>query len=354
MPNFLDRLSTFAETIASGPLPRAKVLYISPEQCFPPATAGRPIHKDADYFSIRVNEIGLAEGRHLWQEYEPMVLVISEFIYAGKRTTVPFVVGPGLLKKTQTELPRGMVYSDILVAGPHPFRGGNVAITLILYKIKRENYARGLLQVLEGISSAVGAPADIAMLARVGNTVLDGLGVLLNMRDTVPLIGHRVDVDTTTGFDSRFCLLSSHVPDVDFSSLQVRNGQLIDPLSATGEQHGAPRDYILYSINSAPRRADETTLSFHPLYKQARDAIFSGKEGWTRARSILLTLYQHMLNSDDLVPGETEELFQKFKNELVAIKTRREEVAVLSRAGEADGRSRQSQIDNRTAEILSL
>jgi hypothetical protein len=350
MPGVLDRLSTFVEEIAAAPLPRAKVLRIPPQQCFPPDVAGRWLQKDTDYFSIRVNEICLAEGRRLWQEYEPMVLVITDFIYGSKRTVVPFVVGPGLLKKTQSELPRGMVYNDILVAGPHPFRGGNIAISVILYKVKRENYAEGLLQVIEGISSAVGTPADIAMLTKVGGAVLEGLGVLLNMRDTVPLIGHRMDVDTTMGFSSGFYLLSSDAPDLSLSSLNVQNGRLTNLLSETGSPSVRPVDYVLYSVNSSPRRADETTLSFHPLYKEARAAVLTGKEGWTRAKSILLTLYQHMLNSDDLVPAETEELFEKFRTELLAIRARREEVAVLSKMGQID----RPEIDTRTMEILSL
>jgi hypothetical protein len=355
MPSLFDQLVKLATKMAAAPLPRPKIEWLAPEKCLPSGVAGQVIRKDQAYFSIRVNEIFLHEGRHLWKGYEPMVLVMTEFVYGGTKTLVPFVVGPNLLKNAEGELPHGLVYKDILVAGPHPFRGGNVGISLILYKIKRKDYAKGLLQVLEGVSSAVGMPADMAMLTKVGKAVLDGLGTLLNMQDTVPVVGHRMDIDTSsiTGFTSGYCLLSTQ-GDGDFSQVQVQNGQLIDPLSPAAAGKAPMHDYVLYSVHTSSRRGDETTLSFYPLQKQAREAILSAEEGWTRAKSMLLTLYQHMLNSDDLISAETEELFEKFKTELLAIKTRREQVTVLSETRHRGRRTKETRLDSRTAEILSL
>jgi hypothetical protein len=72
--------------------------------------------------------------------------------------------------------------------GPHPFRGGNVAVSVILYKVQRDNFAKGVMKFVEGVSSAIGIPANIGLLTKVGNAFIDGLDTLLGMPGTVPVM----------------------------------------------------------------------------------------------------------------------------------------------------------------------
>jgi len=64
-----------------------------------------------------------------------MVFVSSELSYDSAEIAVPFVVGPSMIKGQQT--PVGMVFSDTRVAGIHPYRGGRLIVTVILYSVVR-------------------------------------------------------------------------------------------------------------------------------------------------------------------------------------------------------------------------
>src|SRR5512134_1453623 len=164
MTDFLARMGGFVEKLRSSPMPLPTVSEIAHDRCLPSGVAGREIVKDNGYFTVWLNELFLAEGRNWWATYDPVAIVITEFGYGTGRVSVPIVVGPNLISAKNPGVPHGIVLRDTCVAGPYPFRGGNVAITVILYKVKHQDYARGLLRFVESLSSAIGTPADIGML----------------------------------------------------------------------------------------------------------------------------------------------------------------------------------------------
>jgi hypothetical protein len=241
----------------------------------------------------------LKEGRSLWDTFDPMVVMVTEFVYGDKKLSVPFVVGSGLFGQQPGRLPHGLLFNDILAAGPHPFRGGNVAISLVLYRVKRDNYAKGILKVVESISSAVGIPANIGFLTKVGDAFIDGLEALLNLQDTVPIMGHRVEIDTSTtdGLPSSYWMLTSET-NITSSQIVVENGRLAIQGINGIRQPFSSSDYVLYSLTGSSRRGDESTLPFYPLRKQALESVLSGEEGWKRSKATLLSMYGQMAASE--------------------------------------------------------
>src|SRR5262245_22267528 len=158
MPDLLARVGGFVERMRASPMPLPTVSAIARDRCAPSGVAGREIVKDKAYFTVWLNELFLAEGRSWFATYDPVAFIVTEFNYNGNKVSVPLVVGPSLISAKNPGIPHGIVLRDTCVAGPYPFRGGNVAITVILYKVKRQDYARGLLQFVESLSSAVGMP----------------------------------------------------------------------------------------------------------------------------------------------------------------------------------------------------
>src|SRR5574338_1152116 len=74
---------------------------------------GGVFEADKHYFQVRVNELFLANGRDWYRNYDPMVVVLSEFQYGRQVEAVPYLVGPALLEKAGvTQLPVGMVFND--------------------------------------------------------------------------------------------------------------------------------------------------------------------------------------------------------------------------------------------------
>jgi hypothetical protein len=338
MMDFGSQLERFLDFIRRGRLPTPSSVLIPAEQCSPLGSAGIEIVKENAYFSVRINEIFLEQGRELWAEYDPMVVVLTDFLYGSERLSVPFVVGPNLFQSiqrtidTNTVTPHGLVYNDILVAGPHPFRGGNFGLTVILYKVKRHNYAQAMLNLLEGISTAVGMPASINVLTKVGGSLLTGLETVLRMQDTVPLLGSRLDFDSNTldGFVSGYGLLSAEA-DLDVSRIKVANDRLqfVDRQGNTINYRAS--DFVLYKIISSTRRGNESTLPFYNLRSMALEATLSGgQDGWERAKSNLLAFYQQAVVSNDVIPAEAEELFEKLKAELLTARDRKLEASTLS------------------------
>jgi esterase/lipase superfamily enzyme len=335
MSGFVSRALSLSEQvisrIKSAPYAAPTLIRIRKDACSPSEPIGTKIPKDLAYFSIRVNELFLKEGRTFLDAYDPMLLVISEFLHGGERISVPFVVGAEMLQLPTEKVPSALRFNDILVAGPHPFRGGNVALSVILYKVQRDNYAKGVMKFVEGVSSAIGIPANIGLLTKVGNAFIDGLDTLLGMQGTVPIMGHRVEFDTATiaGFSSACFLLTSETR-IDESLLRVTEGRL-SVLSADGvQQDFRNADYVLYSILGNSRRGDESSLSFYPMRKQALNSVLSGEEGWRRAKATLLSMYQEMVSSDDLISAEADELFETYKAELLKAREKLQTTKALS------------------------
>jgi hypothetical protein len=280
---------------------------------------------DRCYFLLTVHEIFLKKGRSWWSGYDPSVYVNADFIYDRNRLSVPALVGPESFKAKQ-ELPHGFLINDITVVGPHPYRGDNIGITVVLYRIKTADYARRTLKLAENISSAVGVPADIPSLTKVGSTILDAFETLIDMQDSEPVVGHRIELSRLDGglVPTYFALLPGNeisAEDLRVSErrLTYRNG---DPVRET--------DYILYSILRLPRRDQIRTLKFYDMLDTMDTAALAGDDdSWQRAKSTLIAVYQEMLKCPDLIGEQVNELFQAYKERLVENRRRSKEVGLM-------------------------
>lgn len=319
MSTLKDDLAELAKKLWSSPPPLPTILDLGAQQDSPFGSE-RSIVKDEAYFSVAINQLYLAEGRRLWATYEPMVLVIADFLYGQGATSVPAVIGPAQIKSKVTELPHGLVFNDINAIGPHPFRGGTVGLTVILYRVKRSDYAINLLKFLEGVCSAAGVPADVSLLTKIGEPLVGGLNSLLELGDTEPVLGHRINVDSGTlrGFRATSrAVIAGEQSGKQF--LQSEDRLYI--ATPTGKAEYKDSDFVLYSINKREVRDDDRSLPFYGLFVDALAAAAAGDdESWKRAKSTLLALYQQMTTSSDLIPRQVEELFGAYKN--LAVKKR--------------------------------
>jgi hypothetical protein len=281
------------------------------------------------YFQVRVNEMFLATSRQWFAQFDPMVLVVSEFIYDKKVQAVPVVVGPTMLKKYGQELPAGMILANTRVAGPHPYKGGRLNLAVALSQVQSVNYARRMLQVLEsasGLSFATGLGAYLP----VAGVVLDGLEALLGLNAVTPLMAFRNEFDPDAGdtFTSSWFALVD-VPDgqLDPAQLWVRDGRLLE---GTSPEEAAPfrrADFVLYSIGQQDETSELEILPFYPLWERVAEAAMkAGKEegdpNWESARSDMRSLYQTLMLSPDLTDRQAEELADTFVTRAQALRER--------------------------------
>jgi hypothetical protein len=132
MTNFNEKLSNLLQTILARPLPSPSFFRIPSENCQPLPSGGTEICSERDYFKIIVNRLGLSEGGRLWADFDPVLFILVDFIHGSEKVSQPFVVGPSLIRKGLGAMPHGLVLKDTLVSGPYPFRGGRIAITIVL------------------------------------------------------------------------------------------------------------------------------------------------------------------------------------------------------------------------------
>ena len=267
------------------------------------------VTKDTDYFSVRINQLFLAESGSWFREYDPMVFTVCEFIYGTGTQEVPSVVGPTLLGHPD-KTPEGMVFQNTRVAGLHPFRGGRLNLSVVLCRVKRTDYAQALLGVLEKTAGAIDVGSAFLPYSKLAGALFHGVESLLELQDTEPLIGLRTefDLDVDRVVPAGYYTVIDNAT-IDTEQLWVINDELHigpdrDHLSAYRAS-----DFILYSVNSSISRTDVSTLPFYDLYTQAKKAAGTPEpEGWERAKALMLALYQAMLDSHDLTRSQADEL----------------------------------------------
>jgi hypothetical protein len=352
MSDVVSKIYGFVQDLAAGPLKQPKAVIIPAANCRPAGSSGTEVKKDKCYLTLTVNELYLSNARKWFVDYQPMVVFATTFMQGGSTVTVPSVVGPSLLEQPSKKLPQGLLLNNIEVAGSIPYRGGNLTISVLLYRVQHTNHAKDLLKVVEGVSKAIGPTADLGMLTKIGGTLMDGVGSLLALGDTEPIMGQRFTMSPVGGITTFYAALIGPGSQATPDSLSVDYGKL---RSGTGQDAAVftTDDYVLYSLAAPTRRTDESALSFYPLYQRAKqDAFRGGDDNWKTAKATFSEVWQQMLVSPDLIPEQAEELFGDWKTQLLAEKKRGEEVRVMS-----TGKKTEATVDMRTrtaATVLDL
>jgi hypothetical protein len=316
---------------------------------------GVAFQPDEYYFQVRVNEMYLTYGREWFSKYDPMVFVVSEFTYDEKVEAVPFVVGPMMMEKYGMKIPTGMIFSNTRVAGLHPYRGGRLTLSVVLYRIQRENYARKLLQIVESAASALDFSTALSSYVKIASVVLDGVEALLGLGHTTPLIGLRKEFDPDADDilePNYFALIDMPESELDANKLWVRDHQLIYGKSLAAAEPFREADFVLYSITQTPERSDETNLPFYPLYERVKqEATVPEENSWKRAKSNLLTLYQTLVLSPDLTRGQADKLNKKYIDE---IKQLHETVVNMSTLGVEKEAKELSEVESKLRQAVNI
>lgn len=271
------------------------------------------------YFQVRVNEMYLAFSRQWFAGFEPMVFVVSEFVYDKQREAIPFVVGPQMMEKYGQKLPAGMIFSDTRVAGLHPYRGGRLTLSVVLYKVQSGNMARSMLRMIENAANVLDFSTALASYVKVADVVLDGVEALLDLGNSVPLIGLRKEFDPYNEElkPSYFALINRQDNHLDTSKLWVKDRKLCYGDSLQGAEPFRQADFVLYSITQTSSRSDLTTLPFYPQWERAqREALDPKEDSWLSAKANMATLAQSMLLSPDLTDMQAELLLTEWTKKL--------------------------------------
>jgi hypothetical protein len=280
----VETLQSLWKTVRKGDVRIPQRVEIPAERTKGAGDLGPDFKPDTHYFQVRVNQMYLSYARKWFATYDPLVVVISEFTYDKSPTSLPFVVGPAMVDKVGQKTPTGMVFSDTRVAGPYPYRGDRLVLTVILSSVQRDDYARQVLKIVEGASGAIPLGSALTPYLNLGSVLLDGVETLFGLGNTVPIVGFRREFNPLQ--QPRYmALIDAPEESIDHDSLWVHNNELLIGSTRDTAKPFRDWDFVLFSIVSSTDRADDRMLPFYPLYEQAIKAAGVPVEAdWQRAK----------------------------------------------------------------------
>ncbi len=279
--------------------------------------------RDAHYFSVIVNELFLKSGSEWLTNYDPAVFVVSEFTYHRKKQIIPFVVGPALLEQFVKQIPEGMLFRNTRVAGIHPYRGGIFALSIVLCRFRRKDFAREILHLVEKTAGALDFSTALGTYTKLSGIILDGVDSLLGREESKPLAGLRTEFDptrTSPFSPGYFVLIDAPETSMEIDKLWVRGDKLFYGSTAADAVPFREANYVLYSIETAESREDESLLPFYGQYEQVLKAASLGTErAWKSAKARMHTLYQALIFSPDLIPEQANRLCDQYVEQMKAV-----------------------------------
>lgn len=281
------------------------------------------LKKDLHYFTVMVNEMFLSQDRKWFNEIEPVVYVVSEFTYGGQRQVAPFLVGPSLLKERgmPDRVANGTILRNTAVAGPHPYRGSGLTLSIALCETQTNNVLRPLLQVIESTAGALGFSPALAPYAKVASVLIEGFQTLFSAGGATPLASFRDSFgpNFNTPFQpSYFALIDK--PGVDPKTLWVRENQLVQGPTLDGAIPYRDADFVLYSIGCPDEntRDDVEELPFNELWMRVKEEAGSPVDdpNFKSAVQLMVTLYQEIVLSPDLTETHADSLADQFNTRM--------------------------------------
>ena len=361
MSSLLSRVGGALEGLLAGHLPGPAIGFLPDDRCSPPGVAGQAIAKEKMYFELRAHELFLATNKILWTTHDPVAVVAVGFIYNGEAISIPRVVGPSLIAAAGApsgaagEARHGIVLKDTLVAGPYPYRGGDVDVTVRLYAAERDNKARTLLRTAERLTCAIADPGGIVTFEKTTEAVVSAIELVFGLTPMRYLAGARISARRgTLPFRSGYVAVVVP-PGAPLETLRVCDDRLFHD-AGQGPRPWEGSDFVLLGIHGMELRGDESRLPFYKLRDRAIRAVADGEASWQRAKGYLISAYQEMSVSPDITQVEAGRLFDEWletmQSERIRIKTARnlgpEQRAPQARTGNAD------ELDQAFAKINAL
>lgn len=271
--------------------------------------APQPIPPRQAYFTIRLCEMYLAFARKLWRQVYPMVHCFTQFGAVNDHAVVSPVEFTPLGDVNLNRL----VNVDMLLSGPHPYDGGDVALIAGLYGVPGHDSAVALINVVGsftaldpgtmGRAAAVSTLIEGAVESIVG---LDQVTLHLGVRDTFHAPSHPLN----SGY---FVGIGAPAASLDTSQLWVVKDRLQKGPTAASSVPYTDHDYMLVAIERTDLREDwaqltelrETLTRFAAI---TGDAQYSAAEKKSRLAALWPVFVQDLAASPSLTDPDRQRI----------------------------------------------
>lgn len=233
---------------------------------------GEPILADDAYVVVRLAEMYLGTSRVLWRKLSPLVHVFVTYRGAESHS----VAGPGQLQLLgDAGLERTLVL-NLPLAGPIPYRGGDLTLLGGLYAVPRRDAAAALVEAIAALAPLVGPGGAAA--GTVAQVVKHGVDSILGLGETALRLG----VSDTFGGGGNVLRSGFHVgigapaAEVPATRLWMRDGRLVDGNSPALADPYTGRDYFVLQVERLPRRSDWSGIAELAPYERRFGEILRG------------------------------------------------------------------------------
>ncbi len=324
-----------AGLLPGGRLPKGKRIraMIHPDRVLDGPSSGAPIDPDRHYFAIRLIEMDLKDRVRLWQEFDPIAVILSRFDYDGATRDVPFIVSSDLLKpiaKQISDAPVGL--RNVQVVGPVPYKGKPVGLYFGLHAARKRDLVEHLLGSLGTIFNRLQVQSVAAQLA-LGQALYRNVLDLLRLDSLEYKCGNYqefsdLDGDHTRFRDSYQLDLVTEDETLSAEQLWVRNGELLTGADAANLSRIEDCDYCLVKIDGITARGDYHRLPFHETWTEVQSLI-QGQQ-FEDAKVVFLGLMRALPGSPDIT---NEDRFSLVKTYTYAFDREVEAAQLASRVG---------------------
>jgi hypothetical protein len=286
------------------------------------------------YFEVRLSQLHLQYEREYWRQFIPLASFMTQFLYAGERRTVPFVIGPELVAGiSQLDKRSPVEFRNVRVAGPCPYAGDDLELFTGLFRVVANDWAKPVLSLLESVAKAFDL-SKLSSFVSVTDPLVDGIEGLLGMREVEPRMAMYQQLVTPSGevvqrqpgqvLRPGFYVLMGGLPraygQAERQALKVRDGILWRQDSA-GLAEFTDADFLLLEIVALLSRPDYTSFDFHKKYwPKVTDHIWNGHPD--AARQTLRLLAATLVQCEDITAPHRQRLLAmyrtKFDEELAA------------------------------------
>ncbi len=280
----MGRASDIFEWIKRSPTKLDPAFFIPPERIIgrKPKIAFKA---KETYFEFRIAEQFLRDRREYWKEYNPITIVLGQFIYDGKRRSFPFIVGPNLLHELEKPPDKQRVrYKNTRVVGPTPYLGGDVTFFVGLYRVQIRDWAQEYLSLLETMAGAFDTTRLTSYL-NYTTVVFKGIEKFLGMdkqcQDRITryeTFTDPSDNDSNPFLPGFYAIIKENNGTIEEDKLWVKHDQLYIGDNKSKIKPYLKNDYILYKINPIDKRKNPDTFDFHRIWKKIQKHIWADNE----------------------------------------------------------------------------
>lgn len=256
--------------------------------------SGEPIRADEAYVVIRLAEMFLGKSRVLWRKFSPLV---HAFVGDGSGATHHSVAGLGQLHELgEANLDRVMVL-NLHVAGPIPYKGGDVTVLCGLYSVPRSDAAAALVSTLGALSDLAGPGVTAA--AKIAGVIKTGVDSILNLDSTQLRLG----VSDTFGGGGKDLRSGFHVgigapaARVSVDKLWIKDGHLAEGNIAVLARPFEASDYFVLHIERLERRPDWPGLPGLAEFEKRFSDILRGGGDITAKKNELAMAWPRFLDA---------------------------------------------------------